>query len=115
MFKFYMIVDDSFCRLNEQMIVNDSFFGPQFCQKRAQTEMASGNMTKIAFKISRNILVAHSPHLLVGWASSTRNFVTQISNATSTRAMFVYNYAISWTDFVNYDQLSWTDDRKNDS
>ena len=66
MFKFYMIVDDSFCRLNEQMIVNDSFFGPQFCQKRAQTEMASGYMTKIAFKISRNVLVAHSPHLLVG-------------------------------------------------
>ena len=29
--------------------------------------------------------------------------------------MFVYNYAIWWTDFVNYDQLSWTDDRKNDS
>ena len=33
MFKYYMIVDDSFCRLNEQMIINDSFFGPQFCQK----------------------------------------------------------------------------------
>ena len=32
-FKFYRIVDDSFCRLNERMIVNDSFFGPQFCQK----------------------------------------------------------------------------------
>lgn len=25
MFKFHIIVDDSFCHLNEQMIVNDSF------------------------------------------------------------------------------------------
>ena len=63
-----MIVDDSFCRLNEQMIINDSFFGPQSCQKRAQTEMASGNVTKIAFKISRNVLVPHSPHPLVGFS-----------------------------------------------
>ena len=36
MFKFYRIVDDSFFRLNERMIVNDSFFGPQFCQNFAE-------------------------------------------------------------------------------
>ena len=36
MFKFDMIVDDSFCRLNERMIVHDSFLASGFCQKQAQ-------------------------------------------------------------------------------
>ena len=68
MFKFYRIVDDSFCRLNERMIVNDSISVRSFAKKRTQIEMASGNMTKIAFKISRNVFVAHSPHPLVGFS-----------------------------------------------
>ena len=42
-FKFDMVVDDSFYRLNEQMIKNDSFAAAVF-QKRVQTEMENGEM-----------------------------------------------------------------------
>ena len=42
-FKFDMVVDDSFYRLNEQMIKNDSF-AAAVCQKRVQTEMENGEM-----------------------------------------------------------------------
>ena len=43
-FKFNMVVDDSFYSLNEQMIKNDSF-AAAVCKKRVQTEMAKGEMT----------------------------------------------------------------------
>ena len=33
MFKFDMIVDDSFCCLKDRMIVNDGLFSQHFCQK----------------------------------------------------------------------------------
>ena len=52
MFKFAMIVYNSFYHLNEQMMVNDQ----QFCQKWAQTEMSNGKMTKVVAKILQDIL-----------------------------------------------------------
>ena len=47
MFKFDMIVDDSFCRLNERMIVSDSFSVSSFAK------MANSKMTNIAVNIRR--------------------------------------------------------------
>ena len=38
-----MVVDDSFYRLNEQMIKIDSY-AAAVCQKRVQTEMENGEM-----------------------------------------------------------------------
>ena len=52
MFKFGMMVDDSFCRLNQQMTVNDSFSASSFAKNGPETEMANGKMTKLAIKIS---------------------------------------------------------------
>ena len=42
-----MIVDDSFCRLNERMIVSDSFSVSSFAK------MANSKMTNIAVNIHR--------------------------------------------------------------
>ena len=38
-FKFDMIVDDSFYPLNERMLVHDGFSAKRFGQKRAQTPL----------------------------------------------------------------------------
>ena len=55
MFQFDMIVDDSFYRLYRWVIVNDSFYGEQLCQRWAQTEIAKGKMTTVVVKTSQNV------------------------------------------------------------
>ena len=55
MFQFDMIVDDSFYRLYGWVIVNDSFYGKQLCQRWAQTEIANGKMTTVVVKTSQNV------------------------------------------------------------
>ena len=86
------------------------FFGKQFCQKLAQTEMASGEMTKVAVKISQKIsyfIVIVSWHASV---SSTRNFLTKISNATEIAGLCARYACLQLHDligdFVNSHQLS---------
>ena len=57
------------------------FFSKRFCQKRVQTEMAGGKMTKVALKIAQNV---QQFILIVSWqasVSSTHNFLTKIPNA----------------------------------
>lgn len=55
MFQFDMIVDDSFYRLYGWVIVNDSFYGKQLCQRWAQAEIAKGKMTTVVVKTSQNV------------------------------------------------------------
>ena len=45
MFQFDMIVDDSFLLFDRADDIQWSFFGQQFCQKWAQTEMEKCKMT----------------------------------------------------------------------
>ena len=45
MFQFDMIVDDSFLLFDQADDIQWSFFGQQFCQKWAQTEMEKCKMT----------------------------------------------------------------------
>ena len=53
--KFDVIVDDSFLPF-ERVDDNEwKFFVKQFFQKRTQTEMAKGEMTKVAVKTSQNV------------------------------------------------------------
>ena len=55
MFQFDMIVNDSFYRLYGWVIVNDSFYGKQLCQRWAQIEIAKGKMTTVVVKTSQNV------------------------------------------------------------
>ena len=56
MFKFDMIVDDSFCCLNEWVIVKDSSSVSSFAKKQVQTGIANYNMTYlVANKILQNV------------------------------------------------------------
>ena len=68
-------------------------------------------MTKIAVKISRNVFLIHSNHLLVGFSIFNSKLADEMP-PTSARAILVYNYAISLRDFVNYHKLF---EREHDS
>ena len=54
-FKFDVIVDDSFLPFERADDNEWKFFVKQFFQKRTQTEMAKGEMTKVAVKTSQNV------------------------------------------------------------
>ena len=64
MFKFDLIVDEIFLLFER---ADDSYY-QQFCQKKAQAEMANGKMTKVTVKYFVKYLVVHSHHLLVGFS-----------------------------------------------
>ena len=53
--KFDVIVDDSFLPFERADDNEWKFFVKQFFQKRTQTEMAKGEMTKVAVKTSQNV------------------------------------------------------------
>lgn len=125
-FKFDMIVDFSFCCLNEQTIVNYNFSVNSFAKNRLKLEW---QMVKwlISCQNLAECRVIHSYHLLVGFSSFNLSYnsfssfpgrLGYLQLATSwlkfqmppmlPTSLFVYDYVISLRDFVNYHQLSWT-------
>ena len=121
-----MIVDFSFCCLNEQTIVNYNFSVNSFAKNRLKLEW---QMVKwlISCQNLAECRVIHSYHLLVGFSSFNLSYnsfssfpgrLGYLQLATSwlkfqmppmlPTSLFVYDYVISLRDFVNYHQLSWT-------
>ena len=94
MFKFDMIVDDSFCRLNERMIVSDSFSVSSFAK------MANSKMTNIAVNIRRipRASFSSSPGKLqyLHFATSWRKYKmeTKLVNSASTLSFYAYEISL---------------------